>query len=179
MTQISLKQIIKPLKREGHEKKIGRYWASEVSSIIKGYITPSNYFTPKEIDDKGALNIFYGVALENQLTAQMKAHGVEISTQESIEIPIEDFILVVKPDFINEICIESKCPERPLTEIPERYKYQLECEFRATKKPTYLLSFQRPEFLLLKYEPCGKRWQQIQEELSKFHSKLVKKYGKL
>lgn len=175
--QASILEIITPVNDGTHKKEIGKYWASEVASIIKGYVNPTNYFKEKEIDERGVHNIFFGVALENELTKRFEQKNRPVKSQDRIEIKIEDFILVVKPDFTTtDSCIECKCPEKSIYEIPERYMYQLECEYRATGKTTYLLAFQRP-ILLLQYKPSDQRWEFIKQKLSEFHAKLVKKYA--
>lgn len=165
--------IIRPIKNDKHKREVGKFWASELNSIIKGYITPKNYFDEKDIDDRGSINIFYGEALESYLGVKFIAHKIITEPQVRKEIKIDDLVLVVKPDFVGEVVIECKCPEKPITEIPERYKYQLEAEFQAFQKPVYLLSFQRP-IVMYKYEPSAKRWLEIQLKLKDFNKKLLK-----
>jgi hypothetical protein len=168
----SLLEVILPEKNEEHKHQIGRYWASDIYSIRKGYLTPKNYFDEKPLEPAGATNIFFGVALENLLKEKIP----DFKTQNKYELKItDDIVLVVKPDFEDEnIVVECKCPTKPLYEISEKYADQLECEFRATSKPTYLLSFQRPTFKLFKYNPNEKRWAEIVDVLKNFHNKLLK-----
>jgi hypothetical protein len=172
-----LQDIIKKTDDGLHKKTIGRYWASDLNSIIKGYITANNYLKEKEIDIRGLTNIFFGVALENELTKRFEEKGIKIRPQEKKELEIAEGVkLVVKPDFVSDtMTIEAKCPEMPLQAIPERYFHQLEAEYRAfPKNKVYLLSFQRPKFLLLEYKPSDERWKEICDNLIKFNNKLIK-----
>jgi len=178
LKNLSLQKIIKPVNYGKHKREIGRYWASDLYSIKGKYLNTANFFKEKVIDETGATNIFFGVALENELTRKLKELNIDIQPQFKKELKFGDITLVVKPDFVSDICIECKCPVKPLENIPERYKYQLEAEYRATLKTTYLLSFQRPSFRMFKYEQSDERWLEIQELLINFNNRLIKKYGK-
>jgi len=177
---LKLHELIRKLP-EKHERKIGFYYASELYAIIKGYLTPENFFKKKEINDTGIENIFWGEALEAYFGKCCEWHNIDAKPQERYELKVNDDIMItVKPDFVfPDYAIEWKCPVKPLNEIPDRYFPQLEAEYQAVKKPLYLGVFQRPITFFL-YEPSEERWEQIKNEVIKFHNRLIKlnnKYG--
>jgi len=93
-------------REEGHVKKKGVYWSSEIYAISKGYITPENYFEKKDIDLYGAENIILGCAIEeyfNKIFSHNKAN-CEYQSRKEIKIS-DDIVLVVKPDFNFKSCI--------------------------------------------------------------------------
>jgi len=167
----------------GHERKIGRYWASDIYSIRKGYLTPENFFERKEIDEQGAKNIISGIADEEMLERILNALNIDHFYNIPKEIEIEDITLVVKPDFVFDHCvIETKAPMRITTDIPEKWKDQLEVEHQAFNLPVYLGVFRnnidrRFDIRCYLYKPSDKRWETIQKVVLNFHKQL-KKYGK-
>jgi len=176
--------LVKYVNRDtGHERKVGRYWISDIWAIRKGYLTVGGFFKRKPIDIQGAMNIETGNAFEEKFEDILLAMKIEHEWNIPTEIKIDDFVLVVKPDFIfpNSV-IETKAPVKITTSIPDKWKDQLEGEYRALNKPTYLgvfgnnptRRFSLPD--LYKYTPSDKRWEEIQEVLRVFHKKLIKKY---
>ena len=166
--------VIAPINDGKHKREVGRYWASDINSIIGGYLKPEDFFKEKEFNGEGSTNIFFGVALENELTKRFTEKKVKVIGQTKYEMKIDDEItLVVKPDFeTSTTTIECKCPKLSIAEIPPRYKYQLEAEHRATGKPTWLLSFQKPELVMFPYEPNEETWLKVVKTLKLFHKKL-------
>lgn len=165
--------------REEHERKIGRYWASDIYSILKGYLKPKNFFNKKPIDLKGAGMIATGEAFEDKLKKIFDVVDIDYEYQAKKEIQIDDdIVLVVKPDFVFEHAVlETKFPFRsfPLnTEgIPERYLYQLECEYRAFYLPVYLGVFTIPfNLTTIEYIPSKLRWKKIIRTLRDFDKEL-------
>jgi hypothetical protein len=167
INKIFLEYINKP---RGHKKEIGRYWASELGSIIHGYLKPADYLKEKKIKDYGM--ILTGIANENMLTNILKEMNVDFQEQVKFELKIKDIILVVKPDFVFKNMVwETK---HAFTKNYEKYKYQLEAEYRATNKITYLGILKTPFDLdLLKYNPSDKLWQEIQDKLYSFHEQVI------
>ena len=170
----------------GHERKIGRYWISDIWSIRKGYLTVGGFFKSKPIDEQGAMNIETGNCFEHKMEEVLVALNKEHDYNPKKELEIDDFILVVKPDFVFPKCIiETKAPVKITREIPEKWKDQLEGEYRAFEKSTYLgvfgnnptRRFSMPD--LYKYTPDDKRWESIKVVLREFHAKLIKKYGNI
>ncbi len=166
-----------------HIRSIDRIYASEISAIRKGYLTPKNYFDKKPIDEQGAMNILTGIAYEELLEKMLVALKIEHDYNPKKEIEIDDFVIVVKPDFVfPHSIIETKAPMNMTEEIPEKWKDQLEIESCAFRKPVYLgvfgnNFFRRFSLDLYKYEPEKGRWEEIQEVLRNFHSQLTKIYG--
>lgn len=164
-------------------RKIGRYWATDVSSIMKGYLTPRSFFEKREINLSGTRMILTGQAMEAQLQKILEETELfDIKYQEKKEIKItNEIVLVVKTDFTfeNKFVLETKFPFSPvkMDQIPQRYLHQLECEYRAFYLPVYLGVLTIPFNLkLIPYVPSKRRWKNIQRILEDFHEK-VKKVG--
>lgn len=163
-----------------HTRKIGRYYASEIYAISKGYLKPENFFSDKTADIYGAECISGGIAYENYLKDILEFNKAKCLYQEKREIKIDDEItIVVKPDFLFESMLwETKYPDSPMKdEIPDKWKFQLECEARAFNmlNGTYLGIFRRHPFLtLVKFKPSVVRWNNIKKIIIKFHEDLKK-----
>ncbi|MEM5871467.1 MAG: hypothetical protein QW051_01200 [Candidatus Aenigmatarchaeota archaeon] len=172
--------ILNYINSEKKPREVGRYWATDIYPILKGYLTPKNFFTYKEIDLKGASNILSGEAYETKWKEILEFNRVKFKYGEEAkkEIVIGDkIILVVKPDFeFENWVLETKCPAKEtkfISEIPEKWIYQLECEHRATNKPVYLGIFSHPFSLTYySYKPSLARWNLIQKTLIEFDTKL-------
>jgi len=173
---------IKYVNRGGHERKAGRYWASDIYAIRKGYLRPENFFDKQEIDELGCGRILVGQAMEDMLTKMFKTMEVEVEPQQKYLIQITDEItLTVKPDFeFKDKVLETKFPFSEITEIPEKWKDQLEAERRALvdagkSKDVYLGILKIPfSITTLKYKPSTRRWQTIQDTLKEFHKDVKK-----
>ena len=168
----------------GHERKIGRYWISDIWAIRKGYLTVGGFFKSKPIDEQGAMNIETGNCFEQKMEEVLVALNKEHDYNPKKELEIDDFILVVKPDFVFPKCIiETKAPVKITREIPEKWKDQLCGEAKAFGKPVYLgvfgnnptRRFSMPDLYKYKYEE--ERWEEIKDLLRTFHQKLIKKYA--
>jgi len=181
---MKLENIITEFVNKGdHPRKIGRYWSSEVQYIKKGYVTPENFFGKTDIDIGGCRLILTGMAMEDMLTKIFEDQKVECKMQEKRVLKIgKEIELVVKPDFVFEdFVVETKFPFSLVKPgmIPERYLYQLECEYRAFRKPVYAGFFSVPFNLTFEpYAPSNRRWSNIQKILVKFHNE-VKEFHKL
>lgn len=164
--------------KEQKPRTLGRYWASEIEQIRKGYLKPDRFFDKKSIDLLGARRIYTGNTMEAGLKTMLEAMGVVFQYQEKKEIPIaHDITLVCVADFIlNDKVIETKFPFSPCkgAGIPERYKCQLECQWRAFQKPILLGKLEVPfNLTLIPYEPSDALWEHIQNILAQFHKKVV------
>lgn len=159
-----------------HQRKAGRFWASDIWAIRKGYLTPNNFFKQKIVDELGIGRILTGEAMEAKLQEIFEFNKLQVNYQSKYELTIQDIVLVVKPDFeFKDFVIETKCPFSPVNTIPEKWKDQLEVEYRATKKTVYLGVFSIPFSLkFFRYNPDDTRWQEIQEILLAFNEKLKK-----
>ena len=156
-------------------RKIGRFWASEIHAIKKGYNNSKDFFTRDKIDIEGCRKILSGIMAEDMLTkiyTEMKIDCKCGKEQVKGIVNIARGIdLVVKPDFVfKEYVIETKYTFKDVgDEIPERYKDQLECEHRLTEKQTYLGLFSSPfDMRLLKYKPSNLRWENIKKTLIEY-----------
>lgn len=182
---MKFQQLIKQFvnSREKRPRKIGRYWATDILPIMKGEITPENFLIGrKEVDLEGAKMIATGIFMEQGLREIFTKCGVlgefdDKKTKKEIKIT-SDITLVTTPDFVlSDKVIETKFPFGLMKkdEIPDRYKYQLECEYRAYYKRTYLGVLSIPfNLTLIEYFPSQWRWRQIQNLLIEFHKKVVK-----
>jgi hypothetical protein len=165
-----------------HERKIGRYYCSEVYAIRKRYLTPAKFFEKKEADLEGAMNIEGGKTDEEGFARILKNCEVKFEHEPKKELKIADgVVIVVKPDFIinEKVLLETKSPAYITTEIPEKWMDQLECEYRAFNLPVYLGVFRNNDnrrFSLseYKYEPSDTRWKEIINLIINFDGKLKK-----
>ena len=171
-----------------HTRKLGRYNASEISSIKKGYMKPKDFFTKKKFDLRSAKRISSGRILETGLEQMLLDLKISHDYNPKYEIKIDDFIVVCKPDFILEnFVIETKFPstERSWEYLMDSYKYQLQAEHLVTGKDVYLGKFvleNGNEFNLKcrKFIASDKIWEEAVEILRKFDSSLknyISKYG--
>ena len=165
--------------RNDFKRQIGRYWSSEVEYIRKGYVTVENFNEPKQFDINSTRLILTGMAMENQLTDIFLKQKVDCEYQSKIVMHINREIdLVVKPDFVfPDFVVETKYPFSIVKqgEIPIRYNYQLECEYRAFEKPVYLGVFSVPfNVQFVEYKPSNRRWNNIKRVLVDFHHELKK-----
>lgn len=170
-------------KEKKRKREIGKYWASDIYGIRKGYTNPTNFFKQREVDRQGTMNIFWGQAAECQLHEIFKEQKIDFITQERFELKIADFALSGKTDFsFSDFVLETKCPMEATYQIPEKWKDQLEVQYRATNKPVQLGIFYKNGLKLVRffpYEPSDTRWEEIQQILKDFHVKLIKKHGAL
>ena len=163
--------------RPKYKRTIGRYWATDAGNIKKGYLTPESFFTTEDIEMKGVRMILTGMAYEDMLTKIFKKQNVDVSCQDKKVLQLTDKIqLVVKPDYVfPDFVLETKYPfsvSKPGV-IPDRYKYQLECEHRAFKKDVYIGLFSTPFAInFVKYRPSTRRWNNIKETLYDFDRKV-------
>ena len=163
-------------------RRISRYWATDCYKIKKGYLTPENFFTKSHIDVRGTKMILAGIMAEDMLSKIYEDMGVDCRAGENqvkqiIQITPE-IELVVKPDFVfPDKVIETKFPFASHTkgEIPDRYKDQLECEYRLLERPTYAGFFSVPfDVELVVYKESERRWNNIQKNIIAFDSALKK-----
>ncbi len=161
---------------EKRERKKGRFYASEVSSIIKGYLKPKNFYKYRPVEEKGVHNVLSGIAFEAQLKKIFEFHKIEFEHEPKKELKIKDFVIVVKPDFVfADKIIETKLPIKlgEPEEYLERYAMQMECEYRAFKKPVFLGIFTFPfDLQIVEYKSCDKTWKIIKEKVGEFHNKV-------
>jgi len=167
-----------------YTRELGRYWATDINSIKKGYLTPDNFFVSKDINIDGVRMILTGMAYEDMLTKIFKEGGVDCSPQEKKVMKItEEIDLVVKPDYVfPDFVVETKYPFSVMkpNSIPDRYKYQLECEYRAFERPVYLGTFSAPfNVTFTLYHPSKNIWKNIQKTLVDFHEQLKKKQNEI
>lgn len=163
-----------------HERKLGRYYASEIYSIKKGYLKPKDFFERKAVDEMGAMNIEGGNADENHWAFILMRNKIKYNWEPKKVMHItKEIDLVVKPDFIinDKFILETKSPMYITKEIPEKWKDQLCCEAKAFGLPIYLGVFRNNttrRFSLdeYRYEYEPKRWDEIVEILESFDKKL-------
>ena len=160
--------------REQNERKVGRYHASEIQKILSGEITPENFFEKKEFDEKASWNIAWGEILEEGLTERFKKAKVKCQYQVKKEIKINGFVIVCKADFLfKDFVLELKVPLRERKSISKFHYPQLECYFRAWKKPVKILYFSRNGYKVFDYQPDEELWERIKEKVGVFHQKLT------
>lgn len=163
---------------EYEPRQVGRYWASDIYPIKKGYLKPEDFYQKKEVDKEGVSRIIVGLAMEKQLQEIFEFNKIDVQYQNKYEIKISDEItLVVKPDFeFGDYVLEIKYPFNKVEKIPEKWMYQLEAEHRATNKKVFLGVITIPFYLRVwEYQPSVDRWNEIKFLLTKFHHQLKNK----
>lgn len=159
------------------EREKGRYWASEIYKIKKGYLKPKDFYNKREpVEGYSLGNICQGIAGENFIGMVLNEVGVKHTPQASCEIEILPGITISgKADFrFDKGIFEVKAPTKPLEEIPERYKDQLEAYWQAFRLPVYLCEVKFYPFSVnvWPYEPDQGRWEETKEKIIEFHSKV-------
>ncbi len=177
---MNIKKILSDYLESDKERQIGRYYASEVSSVIKGYKKPKDFFVKEKLDEKAIGNILSGRAFEAEFKRALDHSKVEYQHEPKEEIKVDDFVIVVKPDFVfKDKIIETKFPVRlgHPEDYLERYKHQMECEFRAFNKPVYLGIFSHPfDVKVYRYQESDQVWQEVIDYIRDFNKKL---YGNI
>ncbi len=158
------------------ERVVGRYYSSEIGQIIKGFLTPDMFFVKKKIDKRGVGNIMSGMAFEAELKRALDFGKVKYTHEPKKELKIDDIIISVKPDFeFEEKILETKFPVSLASpeEYLERYKHQMELQYRAFNKPVFLGVFEHPFSLkTYKYEQSDQTYEEIIKAIKEFHIKL-------
>jgi len=167
-----IKQYIN--EKEPRERRLGRYWASELYSIITGKFKPEDFFEPQPtIDLRGCSNIIRGMEKEETLKLMLEKEEMGFKHHIKKEIKHKGFVIVVECDFLfKDKLIECKSPY--IADNIKEYHYpQLEAQYRAFKKPVYVLYVKdwndRKEY---KYAPSDKRWEEILNKVEEFHKEL-------
>lgn len=166
---------------KGKERILGRYYASEIYSIIKGDVKPETFFERGEIDEMGSKYISEGIACEDYLIKVFTGMKVDVKFQNACEIKVNDEIVIsAKTDFhFGNFIAELKRPNRLWEEIPEKWVYQLECYYRGWFLPVYLWQASYPLTIKqLEFIPSETRWKKIQKALISFHEE-IKKVGEV
>lgn len=165
------------------QREIGKFHASELWYIYKGYTNPTNFFKQKPVDEQGQANMFRGSAMEDMLCKILTEQKVDFKTQERFEIEVCKGISISgKLDFnFPEFIVETKCPMELTNGIPPKWEFQLETYFRMTGKKIYLGIFDKVGSSIIRffeYEPSDERWELIKQTLISFNEKLIRKYNK-
>jgi hypothetical protein len=165
-------------------REIGHYFASELWYIYKGYTTTGNFFKKDPPDKKGMANMFRGSACEDMLCKILTGQKVDFKSQERFELKVDDGIFISgKLDFnFSDYILETKCPEKPTSGVPDKWSFQLETYFRMTGKKVFLGIFDKEGDSIIRFfpfEPSDVRWELIKQTLINFHEKLVRKNVKV
>uniref|UniRef100_A0A7V3N5U6 YqaJ viral recombinase domain-containing protein n=1 Tax=candidate division CPR3 bacterium TaxID=2268181 RepID=A0A7V3N5U6_UNCC3 len=159
-------------------RQLGRYWSSDLYSIVKGYLTPENFFESSKVDLEGCKKMITGVAFENMLNQIFTEMKINYEYQVKKEYQVNDeIVLVAKPDFVfPNFILETKFPFSLVknNEIPLRYKAQCEAYYRIFNyKDVYLGVFKVPfDVDFIRYNPSHWLWKKILNSLTEFHQKL-------
>ena len=163
------------------KREIGKYHASELWAIYKGYTTTGNFFTGKSVDKQGQAMMFRGSAFEDMYAKVLTAQKVKFKQQERLEIEIaKDIFISGKTDFsFKDFIIETKCPNKETSGIPDKWTMQCELYYRASKKQVYLGIFHKDGEDIIKfykYAPSNELWETMQKTIIDFHNRLKKRY---
>jgi hypothetical protein len=170
---MTTKEMCEKYVNKHRERKKGFFYASEVGSIINGYLKPDKFYEPKKITGIGIKNILSGMAFEAEWKRILEENKREFKHEPRYEVKFDDITITVKPDFeFKDKVVETKFPVRlgSQEEYLERYQYQLELEHRATNKPVYLGIFTHPfDISYYSFTPSDERFNKIKEALQTFN----------
>lgn len=162
--------------RQDKPRVKGRYNASELFKIKRGYLNPKNFYDKAPIEGIGVGNVLQGIAGEDLITRIFTDKGIEFTPQAHFELEVDKGVIVSgRADFLfRDKLFEAKAPVSPLVEIPERYKDQLLAYYMAFKVPVYLLEIRFNPFSLVpwSYEPEEERWTETIKAIKELHKKL-------
>jgi len=168
-------------RKKEKEREVGKYHASEIFSICKGYTTTGNFFKQKEINGESSLNMFIGSALEEELAKRLEWNKMDFKQQTRHEIKLDDFSISGKTDFEFPDCIiETKCPKDHTEGIPDKWRPQMCFYNKASGKQVYLGIFNKTGdkiINLYKYTPEDGEWERIVEVIKDFDKRLKKRYA--
>lgn len=168
--------------KEKKQRQIGRYWASDIYSIIKGYLKPQDFLKEKEIDLYGSENIAMGLAIEEYWNKVFQFNNLDYKYQDKQVIKITNEIeLVVVSDFnFKTKLLELKFPDSPTkNEIPDKWAFQLEAQAKVFQKPVYLgIVRKHPLLTEILFKPSIIRWNNIVKKLKEFDLKVRNFYEK-
>ena len=162
---------------ERREKKIGRFSATDLYKIVKGYLTPEEFFNASQMDEKGSLNCLRGDTLEYGVSQVWKRSGAIFDTQVKREIIIDDLTFVAIADFhFGDKILECKSPEK-FTGYKDYNKYQCELQYRIFNVPIYIGYYNFVDGNLTEqgsylYAPSEKLWQLIIRKCKDFNEQL-------
>jgi len=156
-------------------RKVGRYYASELGSIIGGWRKAEDFYEKEIIKPANAKLIQEGISAENHLTLMFQEMNIPVKMQEKVEIKITDeIVLVVKTDYVFEnMVVEFKTPREISQVIPEKWRYQLEATYRGFNKPVKLWQKKYPFTITeLDYDPSDETWEIIKKALKNYHKQI-------
>ena len=164
--------LLEFVNREKRERTIGRFYASELNSIIKGYLTPKLWLNSKPIDLRGARMILTGQMAEDKLTEIFKETKVDCECQVKKELEIAEGIVVVsKPDYVFEdFILETKFN---FSGKLDGYYAQCESYYQTFKKPVKIGILSVPfDLRLVDYKPSKLRWSAIVKKITEFNKRI-------
>jgi hypothetical protein len=175
--------VIKYLEREPFKRDVGHYWASEIGSIMGGYVKASDWGKPNPIIDNAEI-VCEGMAKENMLASIFQKANVNCACGDKqnkylLEVA-EGVTITTKPDFEFPTQVwETKDPLNwcDYEVIKPSYRYQLECEARAVPNKKVFLGYFVPKRIipvLVEYHSDDKLWEQIKTKLINFNKQLQK-----
>jgi len=166
------------IEKEQKERKIGRYYASELYSYFTNKIPPEKYLEPQVHSLDELQRMYFGeiihLGIQNLFDFKEKKYEIKIEP---------DITLVCKIDLElpNGEIIELKTREDlELDFLPIWWNYQLQAYLRAKKLERmriYVVGWglSRREFVVRQDE---KVWQYIVQNLKNYHNKVLEIYSK-
>ena len=176
---MKIKELIKKYvneKGKGHERRVGRYWASDLYAILSRRMEPNTFLTETKKDITACGHILRGEEKENTLKRIFDFTETKYSYQKKKIIKIGNIELVVVADFLfDDMLLELKSPKIMPNGIKKWHIPQLEAEYRAFKIPVYIgYIYEWPNLICYKYKLNDKLWELIKKELKEFDERLRK-----
>lgn len=164
--------------RERHERKIGRYWASDLYSILTGRMKVEDFLKDETKNLLSCGNIIRGEEKESTLKKIYDFNKLDYQYQVKKIKKHKDFEIVVVCDFLfKDMVLEIKSPRKEVEEIKPWHMPQLEVQYRVFKRPIcigYITDW--PWVKYYNYIPSDKFWQLILDKVEEFHNKCLKYY---
>ena len=112
---MKLNQLIKKYvnQREKHERKVGRYYSSELWEILTGKLTPQDFWEEKTYDLLASKNIIEGELREMALKQLLDFSKVPHQYQPKKVLKLKGFEIVAVVDFLfKDKILECKSPSK-------------------------------------------------------------------
>jgi len=160
--------------REKRERKIGRFYSSEIYSILTNKLKPEDFFKEKKFDLIACKNMFEGEIREKAFKILLDASKIKYEYQPKKVKKFKDFEIVCVADFLfPNYILECKCPREFSGRIKDYHRPQLECQYRIFKKEVYV-GYIKPymDAIFYKYIPSDLFWKEIVRKLLIYYQQV-------
>jgi len=162
------------------ERQIGRYYASELYDIYKGYLKPKDFFKQRKFDDKTLLTFEIGKMYHNHIQSFFPKENTEVS----VKLQFDGFIITGRIDLLLD---SIPCEFKTCSTLPKNYYLSHEIQLQTYLQTPGLKDFgyityieKNPRVFLTKNFKIEKNdflFNSVIEKVKSFHEELVKVGG--